>query len=125
MKQQLISVASLLFLDLVWVGLVASRLYSPMVKRIQGGGEDMQVKVGYAVLAYALMVVGLLVFCMHEEVGEAAWRGAVFGTVVYGVYVFTCASILKDFRAWPEGVADVAWGATVYASSSALGVALS
>lgn len=111
----------MLLLDLVWIGLVARRLYAPMVRTIQQ--TDMAVRVVPAVLAYVCLVAGLVVFCLDADPTRAAVRGAAFGGITYGVYAFTCASVLRDFRL-AVAAADVAWGACLFACASALAALL-
>lgn len=122
LQQQLVSVVTLLVLDLLWVSFFMFKKYKEMVPKIQGGAPASFNMIA-AVVAYFLMVVGLLFFCVREEdsVWEAAARGAVFGLVVYGVYDMTVAGILKDFEIWPLGVIDIAWGTFVFAFASACG----
>lgn len=110
----------LLVLDLAWVRLVMHRRYSGLVRHVQMG-RGMRARLVPGLLAYTLMVVGLVVFVLDDATrpfGHAVARGAIFGAVLYGVYNGTAAAV---FDRWETSTAvlDVAWGAAVYAGAAA------
>lgn len=116
----LVAVAAFLVLDLVWLGVVAVRLY----ERLLG---DLLAEEPNALAAgafYALFLVGLLHFVVHpaltrRSVGRAARDGALFGLVTYATWDLTSLAVLEGFPASLVPI-DLAWGA-VLASSVAGG----
>lgn len=116
----LASVATLLLLDVMWITGVMQKPYSTMISKIQG--SDISMNKLFAVMAYVLMVVGLIMFVIPRIQKEFSWKktamiGALFGIIVYGVYDFTAAAVLKDWNI-PLALLDITWGGTVYAIAS-------
>ena len=117
LKHRLISTATLLILDFLWIGLYMGSRYSKMIKNIQG--TPMKTNWFYAVIAYTLMVIGLNHFVLpninvkNVTIKDCLSYGFMFGLVVYGVYDFTIGAVLKK---WSMSLAiiDVLWGGFVY-----------
>ena len=123
MKQQVISVITLLLLDFLWIGLFMGKKYTNMIPTIQG--SDISAKPVYAVLSYILMVIGLLVFVVpnirkEHLIGDSLKYGITFGIVLYGVYDFTAGAVLNK---WDMNIAiyDVLWGGMVFFLASLIG----
>ena len=122
-KSSLIATSILVVLDGIWVSTFMSKKYSTQIKKIQG--SDLKANLAYAVLAYMLMIVGLNLFVLprirkdHEFVDSLLY-GAGFGAVLYGVYDFTAAAVLKD---WDIKLAllDILWGSFVFFISAYIG----
>ena len=116
-KQRIISTLTLLILDFLWIGLYMGSQYSVLVKNIQG--SNMKTNIIYAFFAYLLMVIGLNNFVLPKldtqniNIKSCLSSGFLFGIIVYGVYDFTCAAVLKD---WDIRLAliDILWGGFVY-----------
>ena len=91
--------------------------YSVLVKNIQG--SNMKTNIIYGFFAYFLMVIGLNNFVLPKldtqniNFKSCLSSGFLFGIIVYGVYDFTCAAVLKD---WDIKLAliDILWGGIVY-----------
>ncbi len=86
--------------------------------------KPMKANLGYAAVAYALMVLGLNLFVLPNvrkgyELEDSLKYGFTFGVVVYGIFNFTNATVLED---WDLQLAliDIAWGGTVYFLASYL-----
>ena len=117
LKHRLISTATLLILDFLWIGLFMGSRYSTMIKNIQG--TPMKTNWLYAVIAYTLMVIGLNHFVLpninvkNVTIKDCITYGFIFGLVLYGVYDFTIGAVLKK---WSMSLAiiDVLWGGFVY-----------
>lgn len=115
MDPKLMSVIVLLILDFLWIGLFMNNQYKSMIRDVQK--TDMKPKLPFAVLSYSLMVIGLLYFVLpnirKDSVEDCLKYGFLFGIILYGVYDFTAAAVLKD---WKMNVAliDILWGGTVY-----------
>ena len=123
MKREIIAIAILLILDGIWISAVMGKYYNTMIKKIQG--SEMTVNKVCVVLAYSLMVAGLLLFVLPNTkdkkslLRDSLIYGGLFGIILYGVYDFTAGAVFKD---WDMKVAilDVAWGGFVYFISAYL-----
>ena len=117
LKHRLISTATLLILDFLWIGLYMGSRYSTMIKNIQG--TPMKTNWLYAVIAYTLMVIGLNHFVLpninvkNVTIKDSLTYGFIFGLVLYGVYDFTIGAVLKKWS-MPLAILDVLWGGFVY-----------
>lgn len=119
MNPKLISVIVLLVLDFLWVGLFMNNQYKNMIRKIQK--SEMEAKIPFAVLSYFLMIVGLLYFVLpnirKNSIEDCLKYGFLFGIILYGVYDFTAAAIIKNWK-MDLAVADILWGGTVFFISS-------
>ena len=122
-KQNLIAIAVLLILDLLWIYIYMGSQYSSLVQDIQG--SEMVVTPWMGALAYLLMVIGLVVFVLPRIRKGHEWEdslryGFTFGIVLYGVYDFTAGAVLKN---WDRklAVVDVLWGGIVYLTAAYTG----
>mgnify|MGYP001157178819 CR=1 FL=1 len=117
LKHRLISTATLLILDFLWIGLYMGSRYSTMIKKIQG--TPMKTNLLYAAISYTLMVIGLNHFVLPNinvkkvTIKDCLTYGFMFGLVLYGVYDFTIGAVLEK---WSMSLAilDVLWGGFVY-----------
>jgi uncharacterized membrane protein len=119
----LAAVATMLLLDLLWLGWVARPWY------LQGLGHLMAEAPMWwaAVLFYAVYGLGLLRFAIAMPaarvagtVAQAARAGALFGLVAYATYDLTNLATLRD---WPVTLAflDIGWGTLASAAAAAAG----
>lgn len=110
----LASIAALLILDFLWIGLYMKNQYNVLIPSIQGG--EMTTRLDAAILTYALMIIGLVFFVQPRafSVLGSIKYGFIFGTVLYGVFSFTNLTVITD---WGEQIAymDTLWGGIVYA----------
>jgi uncharacterized membrane protein len=119
----LLTLATLLALDAIWLGLVARGLYA----RELGHLLAPSVRWGAALAFYLLYVAGLLTLVVMPNrgatAGAVAWRGALFGLVAYATYDLTN---LATIAGWPVSVTvvDLAWGAVITAATALAGRAL-
>jgi len=123
MKQEIISAIVLLILDFMWLGLFMGNKYKTMILDIQG--VEMTTRIQYAIPAYILMVIGLILFVIPNIRKEHLLRdsllyGATFGIVVYGIYDFTAAAVIER---WDMKLAllDIAWGGFVFFCAALVG----
>lgn len=82
--------------------------------------EPMKIQRESAISAYMLMLLGLWFFVIPRSRSgafSAILFGSLFGLILYGVYDFTSAAVLKK---WDKQLAiiDVAWGAFVFAAAA-------
>ena len=123
----LAALVAMAVVDGVWLGVVARGLYRRQLGFLMAERPNWAAAVAF----YLLYVLGVTILAVLPaidagSVGEAAWRGALFGLVAYATYDLTNAATL---RGWPTSITliDMAWGTaltTVVASASALVVIL-
>lgn len=112
--------ATLLTLDLFWLGVVARPFYDTAL----GSLKRPVLYWPAAGLFYALYIGAIVI---HAELGaaglvDAARRGASLGLVAYGTYELTNWAVLRD---WPAVLVlpDVAWGVVLTGAAAAAGKA--
>lgn len=110
-------------LDAVWLSLMASRLYRPVLQGILAE----HVRIVPAIAFYVLYILGLVIFAVAPGLtagrwSEALWRGALFGLFTYMTYDLTCQATMKI---WSYGItaADIGWGMVVSGIAASLGCA--
>ncbi|MFC2050975.1 DUF2177 family protein, partial [Chloroflexota bacterium] len=89
-------------IDFLWLGLVASKLYSSELGSLVGAaGGDMAFRWPAAAIVYILLPLGLVLFILPRLGSEPRARslmwGAIFGLVVYGVYDLTNLALLPQW----------------------------
>lgn len=118
LKRNLIAITLLLVFDFIWISLNYSR-YNTLVANVQG--SKMNTKILSAIVAYTLMIIGLLyiVFPLMDQdksknaLIKALKYGGLFGLVVYGIYNFTNYAIFDNYSLF-IGLTDTLWGTFVY-----------
>ncbi len=102
-------------IDLVWLGLVASKFYKSQIGFLMSENVNWPA----AIIFYLLFLVGLVVFVIAPSVeknslSHALIYGAFFGLVTYATYDLTNLATIKN---WPVLVTiiDLIWGATLSA----------
>jgi len=123
MKKNIIPILFLLILDLFWINYYMKDKYNTLVNNIQN--SSLQLNYKYALLSYILMIIGLVIFVLphirkENRLNDSLKYGFIFGLVVYGIYDFTAAAVLKD---WDMNLAikDILWGGSVYFMSAYFG----
>lgn len=120
LKLYLSAFSVLLFIDLIWLGLMTKRFYAKQI------GYLMRPDINWtpAVLFYLLFVAGLVLFVIWPALElrspmHAPAYGALFGLVCYATYDLTNLATLKD---WPllVTIVDLAWGTVLSATVSAV-----
>lgn len=112
----LVATATFLVLDLLWLGVVAVRLYEDLLGDLLADEPNALAAAAF----YALFLVGLLHFVVHPALAQGSVRraardGALFGLVTYATWDLTSLAVLADFPAALVPV-DLAWGALLSAS---------
>lgn len=123
LKNTLIALGTILFLDAIWLGYIAKPLY------LKGLGEfmhiqDGKVDVNYitAGIVYICLAVGIAIFVLTKANGHiisAALWGGLFGVLVYAVYDMTNMSIMPKWPLWISLI-DIIWGGILCGVSSAV-----
>ena len=113
--------ASMLALDLIWLGFIAKPLYA------QGIGHLMAERPNWLAggLFYAVYALGLLWFAVRPFGADAGWReplltAAAFGFFAYATYDLSNWATLKAWP-WTLAVTDMAWGSLASTLSVAAG----
>lgn len=114
------AVAAVVFLavDLVWLSLIADRLYDHFLGDLLADSPN----VAAAVAFYAIFVAGLVYFVIAPAVAEqsaraALVRGAAFGFVTYATWDLTSLAVLDGFPVEIVPI-DLAWGTFLAAAVS-------
>jgi uncharacterized membrane protein len=114
---------SILLLDGLWLGVVATDLYRNGIGPLMRDKPDL----GAAAAFYLLYTAGTLVFAIRPALAaksalRALQSGALFGFFCYMTYELTN---LATLRGWPLNVvlADMAWGTVLTAASGVAGYA--
>jgi len=102
-------VATMIALDVAWIGVVARPLYARGIGHLMAEHPNFVAALAF----YLLYAAGLMAFVvLRQPAGEwraaAAW-GAAFGFMAYMTYDLTNLATLRD---WPLALSlvDVAWG---------------
>lgn len=100
-------------MDLAWLWFAVPRLYRPEL------GERLRKRpnVPGAVSFYLIYLIGLVALAIgpalqKASVGEALWRGSLFGLIAYMTYDLTNQTTLKN---WPLKITviDIIWGVVI------------
>lgn len=109
-----------MFLDMMWVGLIAKNFYSNQI------GFLMSPRINWiAVISfYLIFLAGLALFVIgpaleKNSLMHALLFGALFGLICYATYDLTNLATLKD---WPLKmvIVDLVWGSALCATVSSL-----
>lgn len=128
MNKYILASIILVVLDFLWLGIYMGGQYKKQIRSIQG--TEMTVRPVLVLLAYTLMVVGLVRFVLPNVsktsnlFKNSIKYGAVFGLVLYGVYDFTAGAVLKDWNIKLLFI-DIMWGAFVYFAATYFGTKFS
>ena len=127
LRYGLIYVATLVIfgaIDAVWLGLVSSSMY----RQTLGDILLDKFRVGPAVAFYLLNIAGLMVFAVPPAATPKAWQQALLFGALYGVFTYATYDLTNyaTLKAWTLRLTltDIAWGAFVSATSTAVGVAI-
>lgn len=111
----LLTVPVFFIIDLIWLGLIASRFYQTQLADFLG-----PVNWAAAVIFYLIYIVGIIIFAVlpgieANSIMKALVLGALFGFFTYATYDLTNLATLKD---WPLTVVvvDILWGAVLSGS---------
>jgi uncharacterized membrane protein len=110
-------------MDAVWLSLMASRLYRPVLQGIMAE----RVQIAPAIAFYVLYILGLVIFAVAPGLTSgrwsvALWRGALFGLFTYMTYDLTNQATLKIWS-YSITAADIGWGMVASGVAASLGCA--
>jgi uncharacterized membrane protein len=106
-------IAGLIFIiivDGIWLKLVMGKIFQSEV-----GNITKNVNIYAAILAWTLMIIGIIVFVLPKNHPLA--YGALFGLVLYGVYDLTNFATLQSWTI-KLLIIDVAWGVVLCSITS-------
>lgn len=110
-------------LDAIWLTLMSSRLYRPVLGDILLS----ELRLAPAAVFYFMYPLGLVIFAIAPALKSGSWTfaavyGALFGAFAYATYDLTNYATLKN---WTLGITviDIVYGAVVAALVSATGYA--
>lgn len=113
-----------LFLDLLWLGMVAKGFYARQLAGFLRESPDLTV----AALFYLVYLGGVVFFAIQPAMQAQSWKvaalyGAILGLVAYGTYDMTNLATLRN---WPMAMSfvDLAWGTALTAVSASAGYLL-
>ena len=117
------TLASLLVLDSLWLGMMYKRLYQPNLAHLLSDTINYTPAVIFYLL-YSLAVTFFIVVPAIENkqsYADIIFMGLFFGAITYGTYDLTNQATLRN---WPVlvTVADITWGALMVAVTSAIAV---
>ncbi len=102
-------------IDMVWLGLVASKFYKAQLGFLMSDTVNWPA----AIIFYLLFILGLVVFVISPALAKDSLTstlvyGALFGLVSYATYDLTNLATIKN---WPllVTVVDLIWGASLSA----------
>lgn len=109
----MITLAVFFLIDIVWLALIANKLYKEQIGFIMKDKPNWVV----AILFYLIFVLGLVFFVidpalLSESMLEALLRGMFFGFITYATYDLTNLATLDK---WPLKITiiDLIWGTTL------------
>jgi len=95
----------LILIDIIWIKVVAGKVYKNMIRDIQK--EELKVKVVPAVFVYVVMALLLLLF------GSTNIRNFLLGFLSYGIYDLTNLALINKFDA-KFAILDMIWGGFLF-----------
>lgn len=120
LKIYVIALPVFLFIDFVWLGLIANNFYAKHIGFLMAT----QFNIFAALLFYLIFVVGLVIFVLSSVLVNKSWsellfKSALFGLVTYATYDLTNLATIKD---WPiiVTVVDLLWGVILSTLVSAI-----
>ena len=113
-------VATMMALDVLWIGILARPLYTRGIGHLMAEHPNFVAAAAF----YLLFAVGLMAFVVLPRapgawLQAAAW-GAAFGFMAYMTYDLTNLATLRD---WPLGLSfiDTAWGCVATGLAATIG----
>jgi len=118
----LASLAAFVLADMVWLGVMVSRIYRPALGDTLLAGVNLPP----AIVFYLFYPVGLLIFAIGPALrtgssGAAALYGALFGLFAYGTYDLTSYATMRNWTLQLT-VVDMIWGTVLSGLAATAGV---
>lgn len=123
-KRTVVATLVVVAMDAIWLSLpMNKRMYRDAVRAVQK--SDMSIDWLAAAAVYPLVFLGFLLFLFGGDEGHygAAWKGAAFGFIVYGIYNLTNKAVFTSYP-WTAVLADTAWGTFLFCAATLLAFVL-
>jgi len=114
------TLATLLVLEFVFLGIVAKSFYQSEVGPLLGRTNPYPAAVLYLLYPAGIVFFAVLPALDAGSALRAAAAGAFLGLVVYGVYDLTNLAVLKGWTI-PVAVVDVVWGIVLTCAAATAG----
>jgi uncharacterized membrane protein len=118
------SAATLLLLDLLWLGLIAKPLYQQGLAHLMADQPNIAVAAAF----YLLFPVGLMLFAVVPQAADPDWTKALGLAAAFGFFCYATYDLsnLATLRQWPLRLSliDMAWGSAASAAAAAAGRAV-
>lgn len=106
--------------DMIWLGIMSSRFYKPLLGDIALSGVNLPP----AIVFYAIYPIGLALFAIEPALRSGSMLrgliyGALFGFFTYATYDLTNQATLRNWSVWLTTI-DIAWGTILGAFTSVL-----
>lgn len=108
-RKQLIGIATLLVLDVLWLWLFMGNRYQIMIPKIQ---KD-TITLNYYSACGAYLLMTYLLIQVVDKYNMNLVEAFMFGFSLYGVYDLTCGSIFNNWD-FVLALIDMIWGGIVY-----------
>lgn len=112
-KNFMITFAVFMTIDLIWLGVVAKKLYNKYLGYIMAKNINWLA----AIIFYIIFVIGLLLFVIYPAMAKDSIQylilyGMAYGFITYATYDLTNLATLKD---WPIEITiiDLIWGTSL------------
>ena len=113
LKNFMITFIVFMTIDLIWLGVVAKKLYNKYLGYIMAKNINWLA----AVIFYIIFVIGLLIFVIQPALAKDSLQhiilyGMAYGFITYATYDLTNLATLRD---WPIEITiiDLIWGTTL------------
>lgn len=115
------TLAVMLVVDLVWLGIVARPLYQRGIGHLMAEQANLPfAAVFYLMYAFGIVYLGIAPNASTPGVKAAFFAGAALGFFAYATYDLTNLAVLRGWPVW-LAVIDMAWGTFITALSAAAG----
>lgn len=119
-KRYLVALVVFFIIDMIWLGLVAKKLYQDELGYIMSEKPNWTA----AVIFYLIFITGLVFFVLNPAIERdsltyALFVGMFFGFITYATYDLTNLATLKN---WPIKITliDLAWGTSLGGAVSSI-----
>jgi uncharacterized membrane protein len=102
---------AMLLLDAVYLRTAGITLFKPLVETIQS--SEMRVRVPYAVVVYALLLLSFYVFVIRKK--ASVMEAFILGMCIYGVFDFTNMALFDKYSL-KIAIFDTVWGGILFAT---------
>lgn len=104
------SLVTFLAADMVWLGVMAPRLYRPVLGDIALPSVNLPAAIAfYAIYPVGLVLLAVLPSLKAEQGSGALLLGALYGFFTYATYDLTNQATLRNWSVWLT-VIDIGWG---------------